>query len=81
MKKFENLKMKKLYCFLLLLLTATATFAQQTTDTIEKADTLRSSGKIYVVVSVLLTIFSGIIIYLIFIDKKVSKLEKKVENK
>lgn len=42
----------------------------------EMADTFRSNGKIYVVVAVLLTILIGIILYLIRLDRKISKLEK-----
>ena len=40
------------------------------------AETMRSNGKIYVVVAVVLTILIGLIFYLIRIDKKVSALEK-----
>jgi len=40
------------------------------------ADEMRSNGKIYVVVAVLVTIFIGIVIYLIRLDRKISKLEK-----
>jgi hypothetical protein len=40
------------------------------------ADEMRSNGKIYVVVAVMLTIFMGIIIYLIRLDRKITKLEK-----
>ena len=50
--------------------------AQETPDTVDMADTMRSNGKIYVVVAVILTIFAGIIIYLIRLDKKMTKLEK-----
>ena len=39
------------------------------------ADEMRSNGKIYVVVAVLVTIFIGIVIYLVRLDKKISKLE------
>jgi hypothetical protein len=42
----------------------------------EMADVMRSNGKIYVVVAVILTIFAGIIIYLIRLDRKITKLEK-----
>jgi CcmD family protein len=45
----------------------------------EMADTMRSNGKIYVVVIVLATIFAGIFAYLVSLDRKISKLEK--ENK
>jgi CcmD family protein len=50
-------------------------FAQDKTN-VEMADTLRQNGKIYVVVAVILAIFLGIIIYLIRLDRKISKLEK-----
>ncbi len=72
--------MKKTASLLLLLLLSVATFAQETTQ-IEMADGLFQSGKIYVVVAVLSIIFIGIIVYLIMLDKKISKLEKEVKNK
>lgn len=46
--------------------------------TIEMADTMRSNGKIYVVVAVVMVIFSGLVFYLIQTDRKISKLEKEV---
>ena len=48
---------------------------------VEMADFLRESGKIYVVVGSLLLIFAGICIYLVVIDRKVSRLEKELKNK
>jgi CcmD family protein len=42
----------------------------------EEAEGLRSNGKIYVVVTVLATIFAGIFVYLVILDRKISKLEK-----
>lgn len=42
----------------------------------EMADVMRSNGKIYVVVAVIVAIFAGIIIYLIRLDRKLTKLEK-----
>lgn len=42
----------------------------------EMADALRSNGKIYVVVTVLVTILVGIVLYLIRLDRKINKLEK-----
>lgn len=44
---------------------------------VEMATGLRSSGKIWVVVMVLLTIVIGMYAYLFTIDKKVKKLEDK----
>ena len=55
------------------LLSALCTFAQAPA---EMADTLRSNGKIYVVVTVLATIFAGIFAYLIVLDRRISKMEK-----
>lgn len=45
-------------------------------DQIEMADAMRQNGKIYVVVAVILTIFAGIIFYLVRLDRKVTLLEK-----
>ena len=42
------------------------------------ADSLRSSGKIYVVVAIVLVILLGLIGYLISLDRKVSRLEKRI---
>ncbi|MFT6054923.1 MAG: CcmD family protein [Roseivirga sp.] len=47
-------------------------------STIEMADTMRSNGKIYVVVAVVMIIFIGLLGYTISIDRKISKLEKEV---
>lgn len=48
---------------------------------VEMADTMRSEGKIYVVVAILVLILAGLIGYLITIDKKVSNLEKRLPKK
>jgi CcmD family protein len=42
----------------------------------EMADSMRSNGKIYVVIAVILTILAGLILYVIRLDRKISKLEK-----
>jgi hypothetical protein len=72
--------LKKLTATFLLFLTATLNLlAQQAgSEDIEMADRLREDGKIWVVVGVIALIFAGIIIYLVRIDSKVSKLEKKI---
>jgi len=67
---------RKLFAATVLLLINFLTKAQETTDTVDMADTMRSNGKIYVVVAVILTIFAGIIIYLIRLDRKMTRLEK-----
>ncbi len=43
---------------------------------VEMADAMKANGRIYVVVAVLLTILTGIIIYLVRLDRKIGKLEK-----
>jgi len=53
-------------------------FAQP--NDVQLADTMRSNGKIYVVVAVIITIFAGIILYLIRLDRKLTKLEKNHYN-
>ena len=39
-------------------------------------ETMRSNGRIYVVVAVMLTILIGLILYLVRLDRKISKIEK-----
>jgi protein-S-isoprenylcysteine O-methyltransferase Ste14 len=53
-------------------------FAQQE---VPMADQLRSEGKIYVVVIMILIVLAGLIIYLFLMDKKVKKLEKLVSER
>jgi hypothetical protein len=66
---------KRLLLFVPLLLVNFVVFAQPNSTT-EMADRMRSDGKIYVVVAVIVTIFIGIILYLIRLDRKISRLEK-----
>jgi len=57
------------------------TFAQGNSDApIEMADTMRANGKIYVVVLVIGILFTGLFVFAIRTDSKVSKLEKEVKN-
>lgn len=54
------------------MLLSTLSFAQNT----EMADTMRSNGRIYVVVAVVVTILIGLLLYVFRLDRKISKLEK-----
>jgi multisubunit Na+/H+ antiporter MnhB subunit len=45
----------------------------------QMADALRSSGKIYVVVAVLVIILAGLFLYLVNTDKKISRIEKNIK--
>jgi CcmD family protein len=62
----------------LLILSALRTFGQ---DQVEMADQLRSEGKIYVVVAIILIILLGLFFYLFSLDRKVKKLEKLLSEK
>ncbi len=42
----------------------------------DKTDLMRSNGRIYVVVAVMITILLGLILYLVRLDRKIGKLEK-----
>ena len=64
----------------ILLFTATTALAQAPdTNVPEMADALRTSGKIYVVVTAVVIIVAGLLTYLISLDRKVSKLEKEIK--
>jgi CcmD family protein len=67
--------MRKIFLLALLLSGYSAVFAQQS-QPVEMADALRSSGKIYVVITVIAIIFIGLAIYLFSIDRRLKKIEK-----
>ena len=52
------------------------TLAAQTTA----PDFMRSIGKIYVVVAVIVAIFLGLVAYLIYLDRKLTKLENQITD-
>jgi CcmD family protein len=64
--------MRKILAFILTLFSLNLQAQQQ----VEMADQLRGDGKIYVVVAVVSIILLGILLYLIRLDAKISKLEK-----
>ncbi len=52
----------------------------ETGSNVEMADKMRSEGKIYVVVVVVTIVITGLLIYAINTDRKVSRLEKEVKE-
>ncbi len=70
--------MKKLAVLLFLLFANIAVATAQ--EDVKMADLMRSEGKIYVVVAVILLIFVGIAIYLIRLDWRIQKIEKEINN-
>ncbi len=71
MKKITLLSLSLLVCF--------AAMAQ--TPPIEMATGFYADGKIYVVITVGLLILSGIFAYLFLLDRKISRLEAKMNTK
>jgi len=68
--------MKKLVSLLLLIFSYVAAFAQNAAP-VEMADSFRSSGKIYVVIAIIVIIFIGLAFYLFAMDRRLKKIEKK----
>jgi hypothetical protein len=62
-----------LSAILCLFLLVTGAHAQ---ESVEMADTLRSSGKIYVVVAVIALIFLGMVLFLFSLDRRIKKIEQ-----
>ena len=69
--------MKKTLCLFLLMTMSMIANAQDA----EMADVMRSNGKIYVVVGIILIVLTGLITYLFLLDRKITKLENKLSDK
>jgi len=67
-------KIKYLAALIISLLVTLINYAQD--DKVEMADTMRSNGRIYVVVAVVLLILVGLFLYLLRLDRKITRLEK-----
>jgi hypothetical protein len=63
----------RLLALLLMLLSSLVLHAQPDSST---ENLMRSNGRIYVVITVILIILAGLILYLVRLDRKMSKLEK-----
>jgi len=68
--------LKKIYCILSMLVLSSISALAQQTESVAMADTFRSDGKIYVVITVVAIILIGLLVYLISLDKKIGKMEK-----
>ena len=66
--------------FNVLILMAAMLLLSTTAKAQDMADTMRGNGKIYVVVLVLATIFAGIIGFLIYLDRKIARLERDTDQ-
>ena len=73
--------MKYFFSTLLLLSISMIAVAQTNVQArTEMADLMRSNGKIYVVIAVLITILAGLFFYLIRLDRKITGLEKDIKT-
>lgn len=68
--------MSKLIAGFLLITSVLSTQVVMAQDKTEMADTMRSNGRIYVVVAVVLVILLGLILYLVRLDRRITKMEK-----
>jgi hypothetical protein len=67
-------KYSKIIMLAMVMISSLAVAAQE--KEVEMADTMRSNGRIYVVLAVMLTILAGLVLYMIRVDRKVTKLER-----
>jgi succinate dehydrogenase hydrophobic anchor subunit len=70
---------KKIFSLLLFFAFSITVWGQNGTQTVQMADTMRSNGRIFVVVAVMLTILIGLILYIVRLDRKISKIEKEIK--
>lgn len=74
----KNIPMKSVrlpLTVLFVLLFQVLSFAQA-----QSADFMNSMGKMYVVVAVILAIFVGIILFLVFLDRRLTKIENQIND-
>jgi hypothetical protein len=69
-------KIASMFFFFASIFTTSTAFAQDA----EMADGMRASGKIYVVVGIILIVLLGLILYLFMMDKKLTRLEKQLND-
>ena len=71
---------KMLSLFVTALFSSTLLYAQDE-EKVDMADSMRSNGRIYVVVAVVVVILLGLILYLVRLDRKISRIEREKEGK
>jgi len=75
------MRIKKTLLLFFTALFSTALLYAQDDEKADMADTMRSNGRIYVVVAVVVVILLGLILYLIRLDRKISRIERETESK
>ena len=69
---------KNLFFLFAVMLLSTIVRAQDVESKTAFGETMRSSGRIYVVLAVTLTILAGLILYLVRLDRKITRVEKEM---
>lgn len=69
--------MDKLRRIVSVIILSILSIAVQAQDVTEETSPMRSNGKIYVVVAVVVTILLGLFFYVYNLDRKISKMERK----
>ena len=70
-----------IYSLLCIMAFAPVVVAQEMpASNVEMADAMRAEGKIYVVVLVVVIVFTGLILYAFNTDRKLSRVEKELES-
>jgi len=73
------MKLKSFFTTLIFSLFASMLYAAQSLDE-TMSNTLRQSGKLYVVIAILITIFAAILIFLIRQETKIARIEKQINQ-
>jgi CcmD family protein len=73
-------KIRKITGIVLFVLLTTIAHTQENVANPGNADLMRSNGKLYVVVAVVITILVGLFFYVFNLDRKISRMEKGVKS-
>lgn len=68
--------MNKIKAVFIILFSLMTTIVNAQTSTTQNSDIMSSNGKIYVVMAVVVTIVTGLLVYLFQLDRKIKNLEK-----
>ncbi|MBC7863568.1 MAG: CcmD family protein [Bacteroidia bacterium] len=65
----------------ILLIFFSATLSAQNSEPVEMADLFYREGKIYLVIAIVSIVFGGMALYLFLMDRKITRIEKKINDK
>jgi len=71
----------RIYKILPLIILYLTTFLETAQAQAESVDFMHSIGKIYAVVAVIVLIFLGIVAFLIYLERRISRMENQIINK